>query len=129
MLKKNDYTPQRPVPKGRPQSKMSDKQEKRIAHRSGGKCQPASGALPFAKGDVLTPQLLIEAKSTAKESLSIKKKWLEKISLEAQKVQREPALTIHFESTDNYTEQDWICVPFNYLKFLLDFADFVNEDD
>lgn len=67
--------------KTKPTRYYSNKQETKIAKDLGGKKQPNSGAtLLGGKGDVKAGDWLIEAKThtTAKESFSIKKEWLEK---------------------------------------------------
>ena len=64
-----------------PTRKYSSKQEKRIAKEFNGKQTPNSGAtLLGGKGDVVLEDFLIEAKTHTidKESISIKKEWLEK---------------------------------------------------
>ncbi len=64
---------------------FSNKQEKQVAKKVGGKKQPNSGATAFQKGDVRNDLFLIECKTatTEKESFSIKKEWLQKIKEEA----------------------------------------------
>ena len=64
----------------------SDKQEKEIAKKLGGKQVGGSGASQFSKGDVrVGERILIECKTTTteKNSYSVKKKVLDKISAEA----------------------------------------------
>lgn len=64
----------------------SNKQEKAVAKKIGGKQTANSGATAFSKGDVQTEEWLIECKTTtctAKASFSIKKQWLEKNKEEA----------------------------------------------
>ena len=58
----------------------SKKQEMAIAKATGGQRTPNSGATPWSKGDVLTEQFLLEAKTktTHSESISIKKEWFDK---------------------------------------------------
>lgn len=64
--------------------RRSQLQERRIAQDTGGRVQPASGALSGAKSDVrLTGQLRIEAKTTSKNSFILKLEDLKKIMLEA----------------------------------------------
>lgn len=65
--------------------KHSNKQEKTVAKRLGGKKQPNSGATAFRKGDVCTEQFCIECKTATKEkqSMSIKKEWIDKLIEEA----------------------------------------------
>ena len=63
----------------------SDRQEKHIAKEISGKQQSNSGATPFYKGDIITQDWLIEAKTKTSESKSftIKKEWLDKNKEEA----------------------------------------------
>ena len=65
--------------------KFSKRQEDMVARKIGGKRQANSGATPFQKGDVKTPQFLIECKTatTEKGSTTIKKEWIEKLASEA----------------------------------------------
>lgn len=64
--------------------KTSKKQEDRIAKDVGGARQPASGALPHAKGDVRkVGSLRIEAKLTETKSYRVERSTLEKIEYEA----------------------------------------------
>ena len=63
-----------------PTRKFSSKQEKAIAKATGGQTTPNSGATTWAKGDILTENFLLEAKTktTHSESISIKKEWFDK---------------------------------------------------
>lgn len=63
----------------------SSKQEKSIAKAVGGRQTANSGATRFQKGDVITDNFLIEAKTKTKhtESITIKKQWIEKNRQEA----------------------------------------------
>lgn len=65
--------------------KVSKKQETGVAKRLGGKRQSNSGATPFQKGDVVTDLFVIECKTSMKpkQSMSIKREWLEKTKQEA----------------------------------------------
>lgn len=69
----------------RPTRFYSNKQEKHIAKTLGGKQTANSGATAFQKGDVLTDDFLIEAKTVTKErdSFSIKREWIKKNEEEA----------------------------------------------
>ena len=64
----------------KPTRYYSHKQEAKVAEELGGKLTLNSGATPFQKGDLLTDQWLIEAKTSTTDKLSfaIKKGWLEK---------------------------------------------------
>jgi hypothetical protein len=100
--------------------RKSQIQEKRIAGEMGGKVQKGSGALEFNKGDIRTKELLIEAKRTDKDSMSVKKEWLEKISMEAIAYNKIPALSIEFNNIAKLVERDWIAIPASFLKELID---------
>ena len=67
----------------KPTRYFSAKQEKTVAKAVGGRQTANSGATPWQKGDVLTKganSFLLECKTktTASESISIKKEWFEK---------------------------------------------------
>ena len=59
---------------------FSKKQETQIADATGGQRTPNSGATIWSKGDVLTEQFLLEAKTktTHSDSIKINKEWFEK---------------------------------------------------
>ena len=65
--------------------KYSKNQESRVAKNLKGKRQANSGATPFFKGDVSTKHFCIECKTatTEKQSMSIKRDWIDKIKEEA----------------------------------------------
>lgn len=58
----------------------SKKQETAIAQAAGGQRTPNSGATNWSKGDVLTEQFLLEAKTktTHSDSIKINKEWFDK---------------------------------------------------
>lgn len=90
--------------------KNSQKHEKRIAKRIGGKRTAASGAYWSRKGDVRSDDLLIEHKYTGKKQTTIKSDVLKKIMREAILDGRTPVLGIHLDG-ENYvilTENDFI---------------------
>lgn len=64
--------------------KFSKNQENNVAKSLKGKRQPNSGATHFFKGDVVTEDFCIECKTatTEKESMSIKRDWIEKLKEE-----------------------------------------------
>lgn len=69
-----------------PTRTFSKNQETGIAKATGGVLTPNSGATDFGgKGDVLTKQFLLEAKTktTHAQSISLKKEWFEKNKQEA----------------------------------------------
>lgn len=63
----------------------SNRQEKSVARKLGGRQVANSGATAFSKGDVRTDEWLIECKTaiTEKQSFSIKRSWLDKNREEA----------------------------------------------
>ena len=77
--------------------KFSYKQEKKVAKQLGGRVQPNSGATPFLKGDVISDNWLIECKTqlTSKNSMSIKREWLEKLE-EERLAMRKPNMALAF---------------------------------
>lgn len=80
--------------------KLSNKHETFIAESLGGKTVIASGALYFAKGDVITDDYLIECKATEKDYYILKGKILSKIENEALKCNRTPLLAIRVKDKD-----------------------------
>ena len=63
----------------------SERQEKMVAKKIGGKVVPNSGAATFVAGDVVTKDWLIECKTKTKDcsSFTIKEDWLLKNEEEA----------------------------------------------
>ena len=81
-------------------------QEQKVAKAVSGKRTANSGATPFSKGDVITPEWLIECKTSTsvKQSFSIKREWLDKNREEAFAMNKEyNALCFDFGvDTDRY---------------------------
>lgn len=69
----------------KPTRYYSKQQEKKVAKVVHGKRQLNSGASPFAKGDVVTKDWLIECKTKTKDcsSFTVKEEWLLKNEEEA----------------------------------------------
>lgn len=89
----------------KPTRYYSKKQENRTAKNLNGKTVPNSGAAKFYGGDVELANFLIECKTltTEKQSMSIKKDWLEKTKEEAlAQRKRFYALAFDFGSNENY---------------------------
>ena len=63
--------------------KKARRLEKKLAEKLGGKRQPASGATPWAKGDIKFKDVLAEVKQTGKSRYTLKLKELFKIEKEA----------------------------------------------
>lgn len=97
----------------RPVGSAGTVSEKRLAMRLGGRQTPASGAMEGAKGDVVLPDVLMEAKSTVNDSMSLKLDWLAKIAAEARTEGKRPALAVTFTTGDGRPRSDgaWVMVP------------------
>lgn len=89
------------------------KSEKRLAKEMGGRLRPASGAMAGVKGDIARGDVLLEAKSTTRDSLGVKYEWLAKISREAVAENKTPALAVSFVDTSGkaFPHGDWVMVP------------------
>lgn len=92
--------------------------ERRVAATLRAKPTPASGALPWAHGDMNKGRWRIEAKSTVKDSISLKLDWLEKIQREANEGGKFPALTVTFVTGDGRPRPagDWAMIPLWVLQ-------------
>lgn len=93
--------------------RQSLKQEKRITKSLGeimeARRQMASGALWFAKSDVVTELLQIEAKTKEKpsKSISLKKEWFKKVEEEGFLAGKIPCLAFSFgDNSDYYAVKD-----------------------
>ena len=89
----------------RPTRFYSNKQEKAVARKLGGRQVANSGATAFSKGDVRTDEWLIECKTatTEKQSFSIKRSWLDKNREEAFAMRKSyNALCFDFGDSDRY---------------------------
>lgn len=109
----------------RAQGQRAKTHERRVAKEMGGRRLPASGALPFgrrdkntAAADVRTDALLIQHKSTIKDSLTVKRDWLYELSVEAQRRSLDPALMMSFDR-EVRCSQEWIAVPKDVFYRLL----------
>lgn len=88
--------------------------EKVLAKYLGGKRQPFSGARWTEKGDIETPDFLIEVKTTAKESYALKLSVLKKIELEALHRYKRPALI------SVISDHPYAVVPLRVFKMLVE---------
>ena len=100
---------------------FSNKQEKRVAKRVGGKQTANSGATKFSKGDVRTDNWLIEAKTktTPSESISIKREWLEKNEEEAFAMGKMHNALV-FSFGDIHNDKDYYIISEDEFKRLLE---------
>jgi hypothetical protein len=96
----------------------SRKHEQRVAKALGGRRIAQSGARRWSKwdkttdqGDVSTPEFHVEHKRTDKDSMSVKKEWLAKVSDGAKRAGKDPAIVFTYEDPVRGTVEDWIAVP------------------
>lgn len=109
-------------------------QEERIAGAVGGRRVRGSGSSMYAKGDAKSgghgfdrKDFLFEAKQTEHGSLSVKREWLEKITLEADAEGKYPALAIEIKGlvskkknqAARASERDWVAVPLSVFRKLI----------
>jgi len=80
--------------------KASQKQEKTLAKKLGGKVTPGSGAFGFHKGDVKTSLYLIEAKYTDSDEYRLKSATWNKIKNEAYSVDKVPLIEICLDQSN-----------------------------
>lgn len=112
----------RKKPKSKNKS-VSQKQEKVIAERVGGRVQPGSGSPrnPLKKGDVSTPFMLLEAKWTRKKTYKLSIEELAKIQRESRGVGKIPIFVVGFDEDVGVSVDKQYCViPFRYFEELLD---------
>lgn len=109
-------------------ARRSNKHERRIGQKMGGRRLPGSGGKQWSasdknthRGDVQTPVLLIEHKRTDKQSMAVKKEWLDKVRAGAERVMRDPALILTFEHDGKV--DDWIMLPLDVARRLLGIED------
>lgn len=90
-----------------------ENQEKREALKFGGKRQPGSGCGKRHKGDVKSPEFLIECKRTDKNSITVKAAWITKILEEAIRAGKEPVIALEIGDVRAYLMPEHV---FDYLK-------------
>lgn len=110
-------------------AKMGRKSERRVAKTMGARLTHNSGASSFDKGDMTLSEfpfgrLRLEAKSTSRDSFSIKRETLEKIVDEASAAGDFPAFTISFVLTDGRPKRagEWAMIPLDIFRELLALA-------
>lgn len=91
------------------------RKEKKVAKQYGGVAQPCSGRLKRAPGDVKTGDFLIEHKHTKGGQYTLKLLTLQKIAIEANDLEKQPALMIDFETYD----EKWVIVKESVFKNLM----------
>jgi len=94
-----------------PTKKISNKHEKDVAERSGGKTTPGSGNIVGRPGDVKDDIFLRECKATHGSGTQLDGKWLQKISLEALVTKKIPLLELRLEGQKTPSHKDWVMIP------------------
>jgi len=102
-----------PTPPSRMMRKRANRTEEDIAEDIGGKKQKASGALPWAKGDVRKKgEHRIEAKTTRSKQYIVKREELDKIRSECGYGEK-PTFIIAFVNPHTLREEDkWALTPY-----------------
>lgn len=96
---------------------VSKKQESRIASDIGGKTLPGSGASDFYKGDVRKKgELLVEAKTTSKESYSLRLDTIDKVRAEAAQNGEDWAMQIEFQGQQGQNRKVAVIDWYRYLE-------------
>lgn len=95
--------------------------EKKTLSAHGAQPTPNSGA-SSAKGDGVLPEFRMEVKSTTRESFSLKRQDLSKITGEAHATGLTPCLAIVFTDGSGrpVREGSWVCIPQDTFKELTD---------
>lgn len=88
------------------------KQEDRLAGLLRGKRQVASGATPHAKGDVISADEIVDAKTTER-SFSLNFGVLTKLVSDARKHARLPILQVEVRAMPE-GKRDWVVLPLDY---------------
>lgn len=107
-----DLSPGRQAPSKR-LMRRSQKQEQTLAEDTGGSRQKGSGSQAHAKGDVrLRGHFRVESKQTIKNSIGIKRFWLDKIRSECD-TGESPALDVEFLEKGTLRQEDrWVMIPY-----------------
>lgn len=105
----------------KPTRYFSKKQESKIAEAVEGQRVPNSGATAWVKGDVLTEQFLLEAKTKTSnsDSISIKRDWFLKNKEEAAFMGKpHQAVVFNFGPDYPYNENHYIIDEYLFLELL-----------
>lgn len=111
-------------PPSNKRKKVVQKRERKIAGIIGGRTQVASGAMPWAKGDIRKKgKYRIEHKSCENKSFSLTRDLLDKITSEASYGEM-PMMVIEFLNKQTLKVEDsWVVMPGHVLQELNDETD------
>lgn len=106
----------------------SEKQESQIAKMVGGRVQSNSGGTRFGGGDVHTKTMFIEAKTptTAKNTFSIQKQWMEKAKQQAFE-QNKTGYALAFRFAPD--EPDYFVISSQLFKELINYLEEDNRNE
>jgi hypothetical protein len=98
--------------RGTPNQTRSRSQEKRLAHTLGGRVTPGSGS-GSVKGDVHTPEDMVEAKTTSKSQFTLRLDVLRKLEHEAKMAGKRPRLVLQIEDGSPLFlfHNEWVILP------------------
>lgn len=110
----------------------SNRNERRLAKQLGGKRIAKSGGNLWSSraggstgtritegGDVKTKDFHIENKRTVKDSISVKRAWLDGIRAAAIRAMKDPAIILTFEDDlERKPPEDWVAVPISVFERL-----------
>lgn len=103
-------------PPSKRDKRIAQRQERGLAEDTGGRRQPASGALPGAKGDVRKRGVYRgESKFTRNKSFPLTRQLLDKISGECGHGEY-PVLDVNFVDANGRSQDRWVCLPYDTWK-------------
>lgn len=87
------------------------KQEAKVSKRMDAVLQPASGATPFLKGDLMKGDYVIDMKSTQNVAITITVSMLEKAEQFGIRQTKKPALLLNFVKAKTLRHKRWLLIP------------------
>jgi len=106
---------------------LGQRTERLVLKKIGARRQPRSGGIPGFPNDGVKGRYLIEVKSTTKNSLGLKAKWLADLEENSMARDKIPALIIVFNAPediekltkDNWAgREDWVAIPISDFERL-----------
>lgn len=106
-----------------PTTHRSQKHEKDVAKRRGGRVVPGSGNIKGKPGDVESRRDLGENKTTFKTDTRIQLSWLRKIAYQALTQGKEAVVHLRYEKLEPPCPTDWVLMPASYYYKLIEEQD------
>jgi hypothetical protein len=87
--------------------------ERKASRRNKLRLHPGSGNIPSLKADMSDAFFIVESKATEHDSISIKKKWLDKVADEGRNITKAPVLLVQFVKPDGEIKDNgaWVMMP------------------